>query len=483
MELNGLFPIIRRWLAVILVATAMATAVGLLLGASADKTYEAKAEVLVGPLSTDSDTMRASGDLAQTYAQLATSDTVLAGAAKELGVSRGEIKTGVRATANSTTRFLVVRARAHSAKGAADIANAVALQLLSLGKQDPTRPEGQLRVIDPANAPSKPISPRLDLIVPLAALAGLLGSLTLVLLFEFVGDTAESEEKVDALTGVPTLALKRHRGRGDGDRQRDLEPYRMIATHVDLAAPEVRCVLITGVTADDGTDGLARRLAEVWSHRRPSVAALDSSTGEVIMLSGDSRGTVVRQAADPAMDPESVTPDEAIALRDWLAADGGLLVVHGQPATVSAATLVWARVSDVTVLGVRRFQARRSAISEAVVNLQAVDANLAMSVLHERSAPSKRSGRANGRRTPTSERHAADPDDAGAADLDGGVDEPVLQPAGADEPVDVRPEPDPADGELIGASATEERARGGSGSATVARRRAGPATTRSGAQR
>lgn len=388
MELTGFVPIIRRWLGVILIATAVAAGVGLLLGASAEKTYEARAQLLVGPLSTDADTMRASGDLGQTYAELATTGGVLSRAARQVDVPTGELRTGVRATANSTTRFLVIRARSHDAETAAATANAVAAELLRLGKQDPTRPEGQLRVLDPARPPSSPISPRLDLIVPLAALAGLLGSITLVLLFEFVGDTAESAEKVEALTGAATVAVKRRRGRLGTDPAAELEPYRIIATDIDLSAPDVRCVLITGVTLDDGTPGLARRLAAVWARRRGSVVVLDAATGELTTLVGP---VVAPSAWSPgSIDAEGVTLDEAVELRDRVAIDGGLLVVFGQPATLSAATLVWARVADATVLSVRRFQARRSTISEAVANLAAVDAHLALAVLHERSGPTRR---------------------------------------------------------------------------------------------
>ena len=91
MELTGFVPIIRRWLGVILIATAVAAGVGLLLGASAEKTYEARAQLLVGPLSTDADTMRASGDLGQTYAELATTGGVLSRAARQVDVPTGEL--------------------------------------------------------------------------------------------------------------------------------------------------------------------------------------------------------------------------------------------------------------------------------------------------------------------------------------------------------------------------------------------------------
>ncbi|CAN5706372.1 hypothetical protein BH10ACT1_BH10ACT1_36100 [soil metagenome] len=402
MELTGLIPIIRRWATVIIVATGMAVLVGLVLGSNAEKTYEARAQLLVGPLNTDSNTMRASGDLAQTYAQLATTGNLLTAVSQDVGVSRSELSTGVRATANSTTRFLSIRARSHDAKSAAAIANSVSLQLINLGSQDATRPEGKLRVIDAAGTPSSPVSPRLDLIVPLAAVAGLLGSITLILLFEFVGDTAESVDKVESATGGPALAVKRRRGRPGSPAARRNDPLRVVATQVELAAPNVRCVLVTGVARQDGSGALALDLADVWGERRRRVTIVDAGAGEITRLTGGTsreglsewlgHGTgepsATRRSASVELvaagllpGAEAIELDEAKRLIDALAGEDGLVVVHASPATLSSATLAWAQAADVTVLVVRRFQGRRTAIEETSANLRIVGATVPFSVL------------------------------------------------------------------------------------------------------
>lgn len=406
MELTGLLPIIRRWLVVIIAATAMATLVGVVLGSSSGKTYEARTQLLVGPLNTDSNTTRASGDLAQTYAQLATSRNVLDTVATDVGVSKGKLSSVVRATANSATRFLVIRARSEDPKAAAKVANSVAIQLIVLGREDPTRPEGKIRVIDAATAPSAPVSPRLGLIVPLAAAAGLLGSLTLILLFEFVGDTAETADDVDAITHLPTLVVKRRRLRSSGPDPyiRRIEPYRIIATQADLSRPKVRCILLTDASSAEGSSSLVLELAEIWGERRERVVVVDAGVGEITSWAGLEGAPGLAQLvgrADSAVPTtpwiqsvdvlgtgigrrtEAVSVDGARNLVDLLAGENGLVVVHGLPPTSSAATLVWARVADVTILLVRRSQSRRTSIEEAMVNLRTVNANLTFSVLHE----------------------------------------------------------------------------------------------------
>ena len=408
MELTGLFPIIRRWLAVIVAATAMAAFVGFILGATADKTYEAEATMLVGPLSSDSNTIRASGDLAQTYAQLATAASNLTPVARTYQLSTSELSSAVRVTANSTTRLLVIKARSTDAETASKIANSMALQLVAFGNQDPTRPEGALRTVDLASIPDSPVSPRLDLIIPLATIAGLLGSMTLVLLFEFIGDTAESTEKVEAATGLTTLAVKRQGGWPATRRTGQGDPARVVATQAELSAPDVECILLTGVVRDDGTGALALELADIMGERHRSVTLIDAGAGEVTELTGGVGdvelsdvltsgriGEVLQRRSEhvqvipvgPGERSEGVELGEAQDLIRHLTRDGGLVLIHGLPATLSAATLVWAQAADVTILVVRRFQARRSAIAETATNLRIVGAQLGFAVLHDAPRP------------------------------------------------------------------------------------------------
>ncbi|MEO6989067.1 MAG: GNVR domain-containing protein [Aquihabitans sp.] len=409
MELNGLIPTIKRWIIVIAVATMIAGLAGMWMGSSSDRTFEARTKVLVGPLSTDSGTVQASGNLVQTYAELATSDAVLGRVSKELQVPNSDLKTGVRATGNSATRLLTVRARSHNAKDSAAIANAVTGQLELMGAKDPSRPEGQLRVIDPATVPAGPVSPRLGMIVILAALAGLLGSVTLVLLFEFTGDTAESADKVEATTGVPAIVLRSRSGRRELSQHDRLA---VIATQADLASANGQCTLVTSASGGDGSGALALALAEVWAERRSPVVVLDAGSGEITRLvrAEHRLGLAEMLTSDRSMVPldlegrppigivpagdepgaEAISVRQANHLASRLAGPNGIVVVHGGPPTFSAATLVWGQVASVTILAVHRFRTRRGPLADATTNLRTIDAHLGFCVLHDGVRPSDR---------------------------------------------------------------------------------------------
>ncbi|MDQ3867018.1 MAG: hypothetical protein M3304_09375, partial [Actinomycetota bacterium] len=176
--------------------------------------------LLTGPLSADFDTIRASGQLAQTYAELATSRRVLDAVRRQLRLrqSLDDLVASVSATGNEVTRIVGVRARSDDAKLAARIANGIGSRLAGETSQTPDQPAGQLRVIDSASPPSSPVEPRVPLITVLGAIAGLIGAAVLVLLLQSGRDTIESEEDVaDAsvsLLGVVSLRRGARSGPG-----------------------------------------------------------------------------------------------------------------------------------------------------------------------------------------------------------------------------------------------------------------------------
>ena len=417
MELSGIIPVIRRWGIVIVMATVVAGLAGLLIGSNASPTYEARTQLLIGPLNADLNTQRAAGQLAQTYAGLATSNRVVAESAKEAGLRTGDIRDGLRANASDVTRFLTIRARHRDAETAATVANLVARNLIDEVTTPGTfqRPEGQLQVIESARTPSNPIAPRLELIVPLAALAGLLGALALVLLIEYLSDSAKTPEDVEGagdVTCLSTLALGL-RGRRSPLLASSPQPtklfadYRFVATHLELAVNQpLRAVVVAGVYEGDGSGVVALNLATVFAGRRRRVTLLDAVGEEVGAMVGldDREGLAELLNGKPGdvgrLEPEGWTPFdvlpaglgrglESISLEnarrviDELSSGGGLVVIHVGSPLLSAGSLVWARAADVTLLAVRRDRAKREAITVAAGNLRTAGANLVGAVLSD----------------------------------------------------------------------------------------------------
>ncbi|MDH4143105.1 MAG: Wzz/FepE/Etk N-terminal domain-containing protein, partial [Chloroflexota bacterium] len=191
MEVSGYLAVARRWWWTLLVATWVAAISGYVVASQIPPTYEAKTQLLVGPYNTDTDTLRAAGQLVQTYAELVTTEPLLDSAIAEVGadISSGELATDTRVTANDTTRFLTIRVQNTDPVLARDLANALADEITLLASRGTSRPEGQLQVVDFAKAPTSPIAPQVSLIVGLAAIAALLGAMVLVMLVEYLSAT------------------------------------------------------------------------------------------------------------------------------------------------------------------------------------------------------------------------------------------------------------------------------------------------------
>jgi capsular polysaccharide biosynthesis protein len=118
----------RAWIVVL--ATAGAAFAAHVAATAHPRVHEANAVMLVGPLKADIDTLRASGPLAETYAELAQSRPVLAATDRRL--HEPGAASAITTSANQTTRLLTVEARDADAARAARIANAHAATLVAL---------------------------------------------------------------------------------------------------------------------------------------------------------------------------------------------------------------------------------------------------------------------------------------------------------------------------------------------------------------
>ncbi|MDQ3857394.1 MAG: hypothetical protein M3327_02960 [Actinomycetota bacterium] len=385
-------------------------------------TYEAEVRLLTGPLSADFDTVRASGQLAQTYAELATSRRVLDGARRQfrLRQSLDDLVASVSATGNEVTRIVGIRARSDDAKLAARIANGVGNRLAAETSQTPDQPAGQLRVIDPASAPSAPVEPRVPLITVLGAIAGLIGAAVLVLLLQSGRDTIESEEDVDV--SVPLLgAVSLRRGSRSGPgalviqtrpHSRAANDYRVLAAKIELSAESssARSVLVAGCGDGDGSGLVAANIAAALAESGTHVTLVDANSVEaeitnVLGLNGQpGYGNLVGGGVPDDIGSNSVEltatnsnlailasgtehgaspleTDPVIRLLDRLLARSDIVVVNTPAVEASPNTLIWARAADATVVVAQQGRTKREDLYDAVKTLSLVEANVIGAVL------------------------------------------------------------------------------------------------------
>ena len=422
MDLSGYLAVAKRWWWTLIVAAWIAGLTGYLVATTIQPTYEAQVKVLVGPLNTDTDTLRASGLLVQTYAQYVTTREVLASSIQELGLDLDPdiLAAAIRATANDVTRILTIRVQADDPQQASDLANTVATELEQLTSRGLSRPEGLVQIIEFAQPSPDPVAPQVSLIAILAAFAGVIVAIVLVLLLEYFGDTVRTGKEFATLARAPLLGTVVAPS-GDPPSDADLVAlvapesraaahYRLISTKISLD-PErstVRSILVTDVDWEGQAAVIGTNLAATLGRSGRQVVLVDGAGvgGTLTRIQGwtDRDGlTDVVSSALTVMTPadgvralpilpagrspiDTIDPDRLQEVIDGLAGDDGLVVLIGAPVQATPVTLALARVADSVVLVARRDRARRQDVDLATESLRAVGAEAAGVILTERSS-------------------------------------------------------------------------------------------------
>lgn len=402
MELAGYLAAARRWWWTLLVATWVAALAGYVVASQIAPTYEARTKLLVGPINTDIDTLRAAGQLVQTYAELVTSQPLLESTIAELGLdeSAGGLRAGIRATADDVSRFLTIRVQDEDPAQAAAIADTLANELIQLTGGGTSRPEGQLQVTEFAEPPETPVAPQISILVILAAAAGFVGALILALLVEYLTNAVRSEDDLARVTDLAVL--------GTAPRPPDGPPaaltpeaeaaHRMLASRVMAHLVDTGAATVAVVGVEEGTSGLlATDLALALASGGRRVVLVDGA-GEVDARFGlgdrPGLGELVRGSADPADvavpldagisliprgapgEADLAGPDRAGAVLDTLARLSDSVVVAGGPTLGGPAALAWVRVSGATVLVAMADHSRRDASARAAEALRDAEASI-----------------------------------------------------------------------------------------------------------
>ena len=381
--------------------------------------YEAEARLLVGPLSADKDTLSAAGAQARTYAALATTTPMLAATARRsgLGSSAAAVRSKVRdVTASDITRLISIRVRDREPARAATIANALAEVLRARGSIGP--PVGNLHIVESAAAPRTSVGPSASLIVPLAAVAGLLGAFGIVVLVDSLTTAVRTEGDLAAVSPVAVLGSVNGARRGDRPLVMEAEPhstaaaaYRLLATKISLSNSErpLRSILVLDAHGGHSSGRLAANLAAALAEDGTRVVVIDggeqAGVMELFQHDGKASTETVQRArplrigqltfdrfrlrgprlivVQPRKPSEPLYPEQAAETIEHLLTGADLVVLTAPPVDGSASSMVWAHAADATVLVAERDHTKREQMSPAVESLRVAEANVIGTVLCE----------------------------------------------------------------------------------------------------
>ena len=297
--------LMRRWLLILLVAV-VAPAIAFGATVRMTKVYEAQAQVYVDPQADPTALQASDGLLSRDYVQEVTSDAVLARSSSYLHgqQSAGWLATHVTAAPLTGSNVIGITARAGTATDAATIANAVSRAVVDQNASDAQgrmqatvqyltselaqvsaaitaaagRPDAiatlrseydttytnlenarlaqshaadALSVLQPAQAPARPVSPDPARDALIAMVAGLSVAVLAALLLERAGDRIHRPDALAAAAGTP-LVLPMRRGPSN--------PHRIAYMQLRARFPELHVVMVVAVSEGRDADEAAADL-------------------------------------------------------------------------------------------------------------------------------------------------------------------------------------------------------------------------------
>ena len=207
----------KRWMIVVLLPLIAALTSGIISFFVIKPVYQASTTLIVGKKASesgqaaaqmlDNSVLLANQQLAKTYATIAQSRTVEQNVIKNLNLSLtvGGLDSMISINPVKTTEILEIQVSNTNPELAASIANTMAQEfskaVIEIKKVD------SVSIVDTAVTPDKPVKPNKKLNILIAFVVGLMASVGIVFLLEYLDNTLKTSSDVEKLLGIPVLGV------------------------------------------------------------------------------------------------------------------------------------------------------------------------------------------------------------------------------------------------------------------------------------
>lgn len=214
-DLRELFAIImRRWWLIVVFFVLSTTITYFVTDRFMDPIYEAKSSLFlgkeqneIGGIGVSLSELQTFNQLIVDYKELAETRLVIDEVIEKLGLNI-DIKTfrdSLRIDTIKNSRLFTISFQHSNPQLAADITNAVAEELLI--KATEIVEVKNIRIIDTALVPEKPIKPRKLVNTTIAGVLGIMIAVFAVFILEFFNNTIKTEEDIEKKLGLTTIGL------------------------------------------------------------------------------------------------------------------------------------------------------------------------------------------------------------------------------------------------------------------------------------
>jgi capsular polysaccharide biosynthesis protein len=231
LDLRDLFYIIRKRMKIIVLITLICTILSAGVSYFVLKpVYESQTSIIVGRPQGDEQNLSSDvtlyQKLIQTYIEIAKSNLVAEEAVGRLEgrYSVGQVQGAIAITPQSNTQIIIIKAQSEFPGEAVQIVTAVTNSFIDKAKTVfPTG--GDIQIMDRAEIPVSPVKPNKKLNVAIAFLIGLMGSMGLVFVLEYLDRTIKSEDDVAKYLDIPVIGIIPKEHTDNSERRRNDDRY------------------------------------------------------------------------------------------------------------------------------------------------------------------------------------------------------------------------------------------------------------------
>ena len=202
----------KRWILIVSITLVTTLISGVLSFFVIKPTYETSTKVFIGKEESNvegynTNDIQMYQKLLQTYAETIKTNEVIEAAIKNTNTNLTveEVKKSLTVTPISDTQILQIKYQNKNPQVAKRILGNITDEFIILAKE--LVPNGNVRVIEAVQLPENPVAPNKKMNIAIAFLLGLMVSVGVVFLLEYLDNTFKSKENLEKELGIPVIGL------------------------------------------------------------------------------------------------------------------------------------------------------------------------------------------------------------------------------------------------------------------------------------
>ena len=202
----------KRWIMILSITMIATIASGVLSFFFIDPVYEASTKVFIGKEESNQEAYNTNDiamyqKLLKTYAEaIKTKDLVnkvIDDSSYDLDTE--EVLNALTVVPVADTQILQIKYKSKDPKESANTLNKVTNEFIKTSKE--LVPNGNVRIIEEVEVPEHPVSPNKKMNIAIAFILGLMVSVGIVFLMEYMDNTYKSKEQLEKELGIPVLGI------------------------------------------------------------------------------------------------------------------------------------------------------------------------------------------------------------------------------------------------------------------------------------